>query len=566
MGYRQYLPLTLGKPIFFVSLDGSDADGDGTFENPWRTIGKGVSLLSAWDTLYIRGGTYVEQITISRSGTADAPITIAAYPGEKVVVDGRAGVDGLNEGLPDNGELILPPESRFGTGFRYTPLVSIEANYIIFEGIEVTRSMGRGIRVWRDGKNTRGVIIRDCKISFSRNSGILMEQRCQEITIENCDISRSSNFAPYDRPSSELDWGGACVVKGSHDVIIRGTSIHENWGEGIISDSQTFKSSKVLISECIFYDNMRPSIYIHAVSDFLVEKNLLYHSSNPEFPSAEGIAIIPSESQFAEDIDIEDVTIVNNIIVGLGINLALYGPEGRYLRRIRVLFNTLVNGQDYGIVESAAHFESCELKNNIVFQNNGRPVVNSSGVFMNWSISHNAWSYTPPDNVGSDGDVVGDPQLENPQGERIQGQVDPDWYKIKANSPVIGQAITIQSVAQDFFNNNRDVQSDIGAHEFQKEVLTAVSTDASIDDKARPLFCDKMVLDTLSARGFKRFVILSDSSVPSPENIMAFGIQFPDQQCLVFDKEQQDSPMVFRDVGQALDECKKPDTMLQWLD
>ena len=566
MGNRQFLPFISGKPIFFVSPDGSDTNGDGTFENPWKTIGKGLSNPYSWNTLYIRGGTYVEQITINRSGTADAPILVAAYPGEKVVIDGEAGVDGLNEGLPDYGELIIPPGLRDEKGFRYTPLVWIKGNYVIFGGFDIKRSMGRGIQVSRDEADTRGVTIRNCKISASRKNGMMIEQRCKEIIIENCDISRSGNFAPYDRSSSELDWGGACVVKGSDNVIIRGTSIHENWGEGFITDSQTNNSTNIRVSKCIFFDNMRPSIYLHAVTNIIVEKNLLYHSINPEFPFGEGIAITPSEPQYEDDVDIENVTVANNIFVGMGSNIALYGQDGRMLRKIRVLFNTLVNAQNYGIMESSSHYEACELKNNVVYQSNGEVLVNGGADFRGWAVSGNAWYPERPSSVPGDRDVIGNPQFENPEAELLRGQVNPAWYKIKATSPVIDQAVTVPFIDRDFFDNIRDAQPDMGAHEFQKETLTADSPEAIIDDRSRPLFYDVALAGTLSAGGFKRFAIVADNVAASATNVLAFGIQFPDHQCLIYGREQQISPMVVEDVERALDEFKLGDAVVQWLD
>jgi hypothetical protein len=564
MGFRQYLPLSLGKPIFFVSPDGSDSDGDGTFERPWRTISKGVANLSGWDTLYIRGGTYVEQVTIHRSGTPESPIRIAAYPGEEVIIDGEAGVNGLNEGLPNIGELF-GTESRDGTGFRYTPLVSIEANYIIFEDIKITRSMGRGLRIWRNGRNTRGVTVRNCAISFSRKNGLLVEQRCSEITIENCDISRSGNFAPYDRPSGELDWGGALVVKGSHNIIVKGTSVHENWGEGYISDSQTNRSSNLLIKGCVFYDNMRPSIYLHAVSDVVVEGNILYHSNNAEFPDIAGIAITPSEPQYDEVVDTEDVTVVNNIIVGFGSNLGLWGPEGRYLRRVRIFFNTLINGQEIGIMESG-QYQSCEIKNNLVYQANGKPLVNRGGDFSGCTVSHNAWSQLPPDNVRSASDVIGDPMLRNPEALRIRGQVNPDWYKIKPDSPVIGQAYVVEPVIRDFFGAERDAQPDIGAHEYQGQPTADDSLTSSTDAESSPLFFGDMLSDKLSAIGFKRFVIVSTKSSNQPDGILAFGIQFPDQQVLVYGVEAENAPGIFENVDQVLEDYKNGGTQLHWVD
>jgi hypothetical protein len=74
---------------YYVSTSGSDANA-GTVDQPWRTVLKGVTSLKAGDTLYLRGGTYVERIMSPKIsvGTATAHIRMRAYPGERPVIQG----------------------------------------------------------------------------------------------------------------------------------------------------------------------------------------------------------------------------------------------------------------------------------------------------------------------------------------------------------------------------------------------------------------------------------------------------------------------------------------------
>jgi hypothetical protein len=75
----------------YVAPDGSDGNA-GTLSAPLRTIQQAVSLVSAGGTIAVRGGTYAltTNITISKSGTASAPITLTDYGGEHVVIDAEA--------------------------------------------------------------------------------------------------------------------------------------------------------------------------------------------------------------------------------------------------------------------------------------------------------------------------------------------------------------------------------------------------------------------------------------------------------------------------------------------
>lgn len=77
-------------PTFYVAIDGNDGN-PGTLAAPWRSLSDSMARLNAGDTLYVRGGRYAaatdEQFNIEgKNGNANAWITVAAYPGERPVV------------------------------------------------------------------------------------------------------------------------------------------------------------------------------------------------------------------------------------------------------------------------------------------------------------------------------------------------------------------------------------------------------------------------------------------------------------------------------------------------
>jgi len=71
----------------YVSTSGSDSNA-GTLAQPFSTLNKAVSVLRPGDTLYVRGGTYVESLSNNIPGGTSwsKPVTIAAYPGETVII------------------------------------------------------------------------------------------------------------------------------------------------------------------------------------------------------------------------------------------------------------------------------------------------------------------------------------------------------------------------------------------------------------------------------------------------------------------------------------------------
>src|SRR5687768_14523989 len=72
----------------FVDPRMGDDSQLGSKERPWRTIAHALPLLSAGDTLVLRGGVYYETIRCSLSRTLEKPSTIRSAPGERATVDG----------------------------------------------------------------------------------------------------------------------------------------------------------------------------------------------------------------------------------------------------------------------------------------------------------------------------------------------------------------------------------------------------------------------------------------------------------------------------------------------
>lgn len=138
------------RPTYFVDAKLGDDANDGSKEKPWNTIRHGVHRLKPGDTLYLRGGVYYEKVSITRFGTADAPITIASYPGEIAIVDG-----GLREFFESPQTSWTPAKGGADGEFvstktypnadqRRMPTQFIPASWEPFWGIENERPLALG--------------------------------------------------------------------------------------------------------------------------------------------------------------------------------------------------------------------------------------------------------------------------------------------------------------------------------------------------------------------------------------------------------------------------------------
>ncbi len=103
---------------YYVSPSGSDA-WPGTLAQPFATVQFGASRLMAGDTLNIRAGDYHETVSLARSGTAAAPITIQAYSGECPTLIGATPVAGpwtVSSGAIYKAAWPSQPTQVFGAG------------------------------------------------------------------------------------------------------------------------------------------------------------------------------------------------------------------------------------------------------------------------------------------------------------------------------------------------------------------------------------------------------------------------------------------------------------------
>ncbi len=78
---------TSGRAFFVNPVIGNNAR-NGSEKQPWKTIQHALPHLQPGDTLYLRGGTYFENIYCAVAGLPDKPITIRSYPGEQAILNG----------------------------------------------------------------------------------------------------------------------------------------------------------------------------------------------------------------------------------------------------------------------------------------------------------------------------------------------------------------------------------------------------------------------------------------------------------------------------------------------
>jgi len=82
---------------YYVANNGSDANTGTSINAPLKSIQRAMSKVVAGDTVYVRGGTYREEITAARGGTKDNYVTVSGYEKEVPVIKGSEIVTGWTQ-------------------------------------------------------------------------------------------------------------------------------------------------------------------------------------------------------------------------------------------------------------------------------------------------------------------------------------------------------------------------------------------------------------------------------------------------------------------------------------
>ncbi|MHC1785276.1 MAG: discoidin domain-containing protein [Anaerolineaceae bacterium] len=81
-----------GSAIYVDGASGNDNNTGTSTGSAFRTIQKAVNVANPGTTIYVRGGTYNENLVVGRSGSSSAPITLTRYGSESVTINGGSNI------------------------------------------------------------------------------------------------------------------------------------------------------------------------------------------------------------------------------------------------------------------------------------------------------------------------------------------------------------------------------------------------------------------------------------------------------------------------------------------
>jgi parallel beta-helix repeat protein len=297
--------LTVSAATYYVATTGNDANACATAQTittPKRTIAAGVACLNPGDTLYLRAGTYTEQIDLmgpNKSGTAGNYITIAGYPGDTVTLR-------YTDSAP---AMFGPIKARGNRG------------WFIFENLILDGVDGTNGSFWQIRDGNHDFILRNLEIKRFHLNALYLDG-VSNVTIQNCRLhdQRSTLGVPGTR-------GYGIYLHHGTNVLVEGNDVYNNPGGGL----QIYPgpiTGTVIRNNRVHDNNTEADIAIGGIVVFPsgativgteIYNNLIYNNgSAPTAGDAPGIRIVNN----ADGTKVWNNTVYGN--KGLGINIQAY--------------------------------------------------------------------------------------------------------------------------------------------------------------------------------------------------------------------------------------------------
>ncbi|MET6996973.1 right-handed parallel beta-helix repeat-containing protein [Chitinophaga defluvii] len=380
-------------PVFcqsswYVATTGNDSN-PGTFAQPWKTIQKAADNATPGSTVYISGGTYIENVVMNVSGTPGAYIVFRNYDATPVIISGNHQPAKL---MTLNGVSYV--EIR-GLHFRDC-LGSVSAGIMVLSGgwrgpSHHIRIIGNTIKnlyasadtttyapnIYAGGISVAGYdpvdpirhllidsnLVADCRTGWTEAMGIT--GYVDSFTVSNNTITNTGNIG--------IDASG-------------------HWG--ISSDPATdFPRNGLItgnhVSKCKSLIEGGTGIYLDGSSNIIIERNIVHEN-------VIGIAVGGETPNY---------TVRNNIVrnnvsygnEGCGIGIMGWSPENRAVENCTIINNTTyANAQNPALQYlgeiAVIYSHNTVVKNNISFASNpASKVLFVSDNPVNLQLSYNTY-------------------------------------------------------------------------------------------------------------------------------------------------------------------------------
>lgn len=430
---------------YYVAKTGNDSNSGTTLGNAWLTIQKAANTLQPGDTVFVKAGTYYEQVVPTRSGTSSAWISYKTYSSDLVVINGS----GKDLGSSRSGSV---------QGLFYVNGKS----FISVEGFSLTNSTAMGASIYGVSDN---VILKNLKISETQSSGVFVSsiwndasRQPTNITLDGLEVWNTNYSADLESVSFRQVSGFEIKNCKVHDV--QGNASNPPFtrqcgitlagsSNGLIHNNEVYKS----------YSN----IYFGS-SALSPSSNIKVYNNRTHDALDSGIAI---GTEYAPFYPVTNIDIYNNLVYNNGLGF-LADNYQTFSSTWRLVNNTFYfNGGDGArnifIGLPAAYYQNCLISNNISVGQYSSSVLlqydayANGGVTIDHNLFYDASGYSLY-NVYGTNFLQANPLFNGP----------PSDMSIPSNSPAKDVGSATGAPATDYIGTSRPqgASFDIGAYEF----------------------------------------------------------------------------------------------------
>lgn len=406
---------------YYVATTGNDKS-PGTQKQPFRSITHGLrNATQPGDAVIIRKGTYPQSrsINLTFSGRPGKLITLRAFPGEEVIIDGIA----------------APLE---------TNLINVLAHHVQIQGLTLRNARNIGISLWGAGSHIHNNVIIGNRILNCHNSGIYAGFNSLDDPVRNLLIKDNTvtDCVRMNSRTPHTQWGFGVGAGLSKNITIRNNTVSHCYGEGI----GLFLSDRGTIEDNVVHDNYSVNIYLDNTTHTRVSRNLVYSTKDKKFyrfnHPASGIQIA-NEYYRGFSNPSSNNTIVGNILIG-NYYAFCYGnyQRGGGLKQTLIAHNTAYGstGSLLRINADQGHQQS-RIINNIFQQEGPSALTEIQGPLEQIKFHHNLWyGGRPLQEVRGTGDI-----LANPLFTKAGGYSTKD-YQLRPTSPARNTGIRLDEL------------------------------------------------------------------------------------------------------------------------
>lgn len=215
--------------------------GPGDRSVPYCTIAKGVARLQAGQTLLVGNGTYSEQVKLSGSGTATAPITVTNIPGASPVV-GAGQVNGIyvaNRAYVTVSGLSVKDTTGDGVYVTGSRAISLSGLHVSGAGQPTADRYAKGIKLVGTTEST----VSGSTVDHNTDSGIYLAQGSTGNTISGNTVYANARQYIRAAPGIDLRSGGNTVVGNiSHDNEDTGIQLYTGSDGSLVVDNLSYRN------------------------------------------------------------------------------------------------------------------------------------------------------------------------------------------------------------------------------------------------------------------------------------------------------------------------------------